>query len=393
MMRMLKLTTPCALILLGALPAALAVPGITNVQGTMSRKAIVTMTGAGFGAKSTATPVVWDDFESGSLKALVGGKSPVVGPPWSSWSNGASTYDPSYTDVIRRPGSQRSVLFDFANSETGTGSGYTKFLQVLGNYNKSYFTYWLYFDKVSAEWTANFKPWVVYGSGSGTNSDEPVAYAAFGSPSAGDGGLRSNLIDNPSVSTHTLWGGSNLRAVYGRWVCIEMYLEQSSPGAFDGKYKMWVHKPYDTPAPPVLLDLGDAADNGDAVMTRTTQNYWRQWWAMGAYICTDSRSPNARANLYGDDFYFDVTQARVEIGDTPAWLTNTHREIQIPSAWSDISITFKVNQGSFADGQTGYLFVVDASGNASVGKPITFGGTPPAPDTVAPTAPSNLNVK
>src|SRR2546427_10547614 len=174
MMRMLKLTTPCALILLGVLPAALAVPSITNVQGTMSRKAIVTMTGAGFGAKSTATPVVWDDFESGSLKALVGGKSPVVGPPWSFWSNGASTYDPSYTAVIRLSGSQRSVLFDFANSETGTGSGYTTFLQALGNYNKSYFTYWLYFDKTSAELTANFKPCVVYGSGTRTNSAAPV---------------------------------------------------------------------------------------------------------------------------------------------------------------------------------------------------------------------------
>src|SRR2546422_10746413 len=163
MMRMLKLTTPCALILLGVLPAALAVPSITNVQGTMSRKAIVTMTGAGFGAKSTATPVVWDDFESGSLKALVGGKSPVVGPPWSSWSNGASTYDPSYTDVIRRPGSQRSVLFDFVNA------GQTKFLQIFGNYNKAYLTYWVYFDKTSAEWTSNYKPWIAYGSGLGAN--------------------------------------------------------------------------------------------------------------------------------------------------------------------------------------------------------------------------------
>ena len=75
-----------------------------------------------------------------------------------------------------------------------------------------------------------------------------------------------------------------------------------------------------------------------------------------------------------DDVYFDNTRARVEIGNVSSWEACTHREIQLPTAWSDNSITITVNQSSFKDGDTAYLFVVDADGNVSNGYPITIGG-------------------
>lgn len=73
------------------------------------------------------------------------------------------------------------------------------------------------------------------------------------------------------------------------------------------------------------------------------------------------------------EIYVDNTIARVEIGDAPIFSASTHREIQIPqNVWNDDQIEIKVNQGSFSDNTQAYLFVIDAAGNASPGKAITF---------------------
>jgi Tol biopolymer transport system component len=84
---------------------------------------------------------------------------------------------------------------------------------------------------------------------------------------------------------------------------------------------------------------------------------------------------------YFSEAYIDNTQARVEIGNGPTWRESNHREIQIPSAWSNNSITITVNQGSFTSGQKVYLYVVDGNGNVSSGLPVTIGGDAPKPPT------------
>jgi hypothetical protein len=68
-----------------------------------------------------------------------------------------------------------------------------------------------------------------------------------------------------------------------------------------------------------------------------------------------------------DDVYVDTTWARVMVGNASTLANSTHREIQIPSAWSDTEITVTYNQGSFANQETCYLFVVDSDGTASAG--------------------------
>ena len=83
---------------------------------------------------------------------------------------------------------------------------------------------------------------------------------------------------------------------------------------------------------------------------------------------------------YYDDIYINNSWARVEIGDDPDYDSCTHREMQIPTAWSSDSVDITVNQGSFPDGATAYLFVVDEDGIVNTtGKSITFGGQPTLP--------------
>ncbi len=81
-----------------------------------------------------------------------------------------------------------------------------------------------------------------------------------------------------------------------------------------------------------------------------------------------------------DDIYIQIgTQARVELGNNSNYFSCSFREIQRPDSWGDGAITLSLNQGSFQNGDTAYLFVVDADGNPSVGYPITIGGAAASP--------------
>jgi hypothetical protein len=79
--------------------------------------------------------------------------------------------------------------------------------------------------------------------------------------------------------------------------------------------------------------------------------------------------------LWGD-IYFDDSLARVVISDSSTFdpfggsYTN-HYEVQNIQSWSNSSVTFKANPGSFTSGQTVYLYVIDSNGNVNTsGYPI-----------------------
>ena len=65
--------------------------------------------------------------------------------------------------------------------------------------------------------------------------------------------------------------------------------------------------------------------------------------------------------------YTDDSWARVELADSADWGSATLREIQIPTRWEDESITVTVNQGLFVADTPVYLFVVNPRGAMSRG--------------------------
>jgi len=84
-----------------------------------------------------------------------------------------------------------------------------------------------------------------------------------------------------------------------------------------------------------------------------------------------------------DDVYANFTQARVELCAESSWSSRNHCEIQIVSAWSDSNITYTLNQGTFQNGNTAYLYVVNEDGDAnSTGRAITIGGEAPTYHTL-----------
>jgi hypothetical protein len=101
--------------------------------------------------------------------------------------------------------------------------------------------------------------------------------------------------------------------------------------------------------------------------------------------------PGVNEHEWYDDIYFDNTWSRVMLGDSSTYTNSSYLEIQIPSAWSDGSITLTANQGVFTNGQQVYLYVVDSNGNANAnGYPVIMGGgtadtTPPVISNGSPT--------
>ena len=171
---------------------------------------------------------------------------------------------------------------------------------------------------------------------------------------------------------------------FDKWQRIEAFYKKSDTNSSNGEF-WWrrVGRP------------GNIAGKSQA-MTHTglaADALW-QYVMIGHYYGNLTPGTERNMKIFFDDFFFNTTQARIEIGNMSTWDASTHREIQIPSAWSDQSISFSFNQGSFADGETVYLYVVDANGNFNnTGYPITIGSlNQEIPPTEEPTPPVIQNI-
>lgn len=101
-----------------------------------------------------------------------------------------------------------------------------------------------------------------------------------------------------------------------------------------------------------------------------------------------ARVRNSNNYRYFTDLYLDTTHQRVLLANAPTLNSSaTIREVQIPTAWSDTSITVTVNRGIFADDDTVFLFVVDGANVASSGFEIQ-----PAPVSEPPVITSATSV-
>ncbi|MBT7237321.1 hypothetical protein HN865_00510 [Candidatus Woesearchaeota archaeon] len=93
--------------------------------------------------------------------------------------------------------------------------------------------------------------------------------------------------------------------------------------------------------------------------------------------------PSISANLDPDmeflfgDISFDDSLSRIVIADTNSFdpfgnSYEVHYEMQELVSWSTDVLAFKVNQGSFLDTDSLYLFVIDEDGTVSNGVPVSF---------------------
>lgn len=343
-----------------AVGTAQARPSITNVTGTMDDGSQITISGSSFGSKSKASPLVWDDFESGSNGAKVGTNSAAVG----RWDVGAGSELVEYSSAQPHAG-RMSSFHDFRKN-------YNINLSKNLDFTKLYLDYWMYVDYEDAK-SRNFKPWRLYGD----NDNMQLNYVWLCN------GQLMPIGHQPSLNISE-WSGSTYSD--RKWYHVQLTFKHSDPNVSNGTIRH-------------LINNQVHGYNSSNVVTRINSRPFNQirighYWATTAQEGCQS---NSGARIYTDNVYIDTSWARVIIADASTLSNAKHTEMLIPTSWNSSQIQATFNSGSFASGSTVYVFVVDENDAASAqGYPVKIGqssGGGTGGDSVRPNPPSDLQAE
>jgi len=370
----------CIIPFFGWLGESYASPSITGLSGSIVDGSSVSIGGTSFG--SHTLNIEWLGGASGHIESGTEG-SDFSRANWTASSTSSSEQAPQYS-TARAHSYSKSVMSSWP-LESQYDSTWIYDTGIDG-VEKIYATWWVYFDHVNSG--GQWKMWYVKETAdfnnNGTGIRSNIWYNADGSHSMrffinhcqSDGGYDECGPD------HTSGGAENIDAPPAdTWVRVEVYGEESSAiGNWDGAAFYSVHNQTDA--------ISDTVSwSGSCTRNTGVTSRWRRF-IFANYWGNISGGDGTGEKVYIDDPYIQVgTRARVEIGDASTWANCTHREIQIPTGWSDTEITVTLNRGSFDPCETYYLFVVDADGNVNAdGYPIkivTGAGEPPCPPTGA----------
>ena len=310
-------------------------PVVRTIQGDLVNGQVVVLQGSGFGTKGTAAPLKFDDFENGTDRAELSGWVPrVVG----------GNQLPRYSSADRHAGSRMAATCAYGDGQYLAAFG----LPQPTDLTRIYLDFWV---RIEAEEpiSGNHR---LFRLAPGPEAAEPTQQlelscdarpaAVFSSRGVGDD-------DWAATRATPGWLSSSAR---DDWTHVQVFLAQSGPGLPDGVLKCW-------------FDGADHLDRDDYLSRGATNAAdWQTIWFGEYYSLTGTPDCPAagRAQVHFDDIYVDTTEARVEIGNAAVYANCTHREIQIPTAWSDREVSIRANLGSFEDGAQVWVFLIAESG-------------------------------
>ena len=346
---------------------------ISSVSGVWNHKSTLTITGTGFGTKSTAPPVVWDDSSATSITDKWSGG-------WPDNSNN-SNYNIAYRTPIRGVNPPHQRVGRYIAGAHGESNGYNAGYNVMVWKSRTvalpaklYVSFYYRQDPLWMEHSTlpNNKMFDYSRGGEPYNLDPAQGANWYAEYYVAGGGHQWHLNDDKTTSPRNLnesvsWYGSSNGSPVTAWRKIEIF------------------NTYSKTAGGVLI-LQDGV---------TVMNYSGSTDNMPSTDRTDAiggfeRITSSNAWRYFTDIYLDYSFAHVILGNKSTYSTSTVREPQIPTAWSSSSITISANLGTFSAGQTVYLYVMDGNGTVNQqGFPITVGSGSAAP----PAAPANLRIQ
>lgn len=342
---------------------------IKEISGTFGHGLSVTIIGNGFGGKpinpntGDHSPLRFDDFENGKIGDYVeaGG--------W--WRREYDFVDCKYNNMASIPAG-RAVSTRHAFSDKHIRWHSIGWPEIQGNFykdnvgfaltGKAYVNLWVYIDYVSGvgEIGGQWQNKLIWLHSTHNHSSRPNVH---GFTWTGDSVHTSQYYYTINCATNhyriDIPGPTE-----GYWANIAIQHKESDANIANGAIHLYTSR---TPLSNGSYHYGSK----ESMVTRN--NLKINTISLGYFMSNGGKE----INTYWDDIYIDNSWARIEIGDTYIYDNCTHREIQYPSAWSDISIQVKLNQGSFGAGDGVYLFVVDENGTASQGYgPMNFGSGP-----------------
>ena len=374
-------------------------PVISRVGGTLADGSSITISGSAFGMKPVAAPLKYDDFQSLSI-----GQDLRYGG-W--WMNGSYVNQMDYGHPPRyqtppvasnervRPSTpytrNAKCVWDAATPDNQSSSFHLANVP-FSKGHPLYLDFWTYPDCLTTGQTFsgsgdNVKPLRIH-----NNPDySPNIYFGHWAKSIGpaivagrDGvGMNVHRPGEDDGWAPVTCGGINNSAWYptayfDKWNHIQIVAEANTPSVFDGTWTIYWDGVLRFNRPGNIMLFSDgitASPTSDVYLgnwTRIAAGTFRQYW---------------------EAVYIDTSWARVELGNNPVYANCTHREIQIPSAWSSSDITVRLNRGSFAPNSLAYLFVTNSSNVASTGYPVTLGAEGAAPTASAPSPPRGVIIR
>jgi hypothetical protein len=383
-----------------AFATAAAAPSVQGVQGTLDHQATLTVTGSAFGTKTQAAPVVWDDASGTDLTQ----KWDYAYPSTNDEAFRIKYRSPAEVTLQAGPGGmplphphvQKYIAgAHYSSTPVNATSGYDVSAGKSHQEGQLY-TYISYYRAADPHWHLNtgcttsnasdcdhnFKEYD-YSAGD-DQYGQPEIYicdASGQSPLAPAIEWGANYAEIKltifSVNTTLMNWYPTVGTVFskvqvpgpasGGWHKVELLMKHGSADGF--------HRIYQDNKLVWDVSLNDDQDVPGSRNELVIGGYARE------YGTTDEYQNNWR---YYADVYYDHSLARVVLADTADYAQAQIVEAQIPSAWSDASITLSANLGKLNAGQLAYLFVFDADDNHNaVGFPVTIGGASTGADAGA----------
>lgn len=331
-------------------------PVITNVSGDLVHNGEVSILGTGFGSKSPAKPYYWIAYGDGDIQG---------GPGFSraQWTD--TTYGSLSTNKPKAASSTHTLWADMGGGG-GTQLGPDDITFPAGGVTEasqdSRFRRMTLFYRIRYNWevpdnvdlseynlknvrlaSRQMRQWdpSTAGTNGQWNINTNMFYARFTNSSSSSALVFDQVKDKWITRTLRFEDNSNLNVSDGTIDWFE-----------DGVVK--TPNPGPNKKVRVSFDVDDNEDGPQAI----DKVHFEEWAGSG-------RGQTAGYEAYIDELYIDDSWARVLITDSPVWneMTPQKEAIQIPTQWSDTSISVKVRQGDLPNISSMYLYVFDANGN------------------------------
>lgn len=299
-----------------------------------------------FTAKASGTPLVYDEFEHGSLGDQINNNDATIGE-WLS-RTGSTPGSQAYVlrSNVRAFKGTRSAASNHTDAFSGNGSIYR---DVQGGAETWYFDYWSYTAPVAGR-SRNHKCWRLYDVG-GDGLDNNVE--AGNEVWRGAVGTGEHGPDPPWHYCGDIEEGSpaeDYNLPYNQWVHFEVEFKATASNSL---YRNW----HDCILICEASKLGASVPGGARVGVRL-QNYW-------ANDAGDGYPANSGCISYTDVAFVDNTLQRVVICNANTFAAATRRAIQPSTAWGTSQITCRVNTAGLSASDTHYAIVLGPQGSTA----------------------------
>lgn len=351
-----------------------AEPSITSTSDVLTHGQSIEINGSGFGVKSTAAPIRWENFENG----IAGSSITTTG----YWSLGGFNADVKFSNTNPRtslsPTFAKDQLTDAWPPVNSNGAFYR--LDLWPSPGKKLFTGYVKIEHVNLLNTGSWQLKLIHVLSGSNHIDWPVlALQTWWSPG---GSIEQSYFEFVHADGGMLPSEWKDFVDKNAWVRFQVEWQDSTSYSIDdGWARFTSYYPNGTVVSSVRSGFSTIESDGDHL---DTPHF--------GYLLVNNPDGH-QVNTSWDDLYLDNSWARVEICAGSTWASRGNCEIQNPTAWNSDgqSITATVNLGSFGAADSAHLYIVDAAGTANAsGFPITLGSE--SSDPAAPSSPTNLAV-